>query len=118
MAKTQPTTSQPQSSGSKITANISKKAQALDSLDLEVQTPVQSVKIIERKLGGKVWGWAHFDQPLIEIDSRLRHKLQQEVLLHELLHIALPDLSEEAVTRTAEFMATHTWRFGLRRVQR
>jgi len=80
--------------------------------------PVKTVRITEKKLGRKVLGWAYYDEPRIEIDSRLRHKLQQEVLLHELLHIALPDLDEEAVTRTAEFMAAHTWRFGLRRVQR
>lgn len=85
----------------------------------EEKPKTKRIKIVERKLGrDKVLGWAHYDKPLIELDSRLRHKLQQEVLLHELLHIALPDLTEEAVDRAARFMADHTWRFGLRRVQR
>jgi len=118
MATKRRTTSQPQSSGSKITANSSKKVQVQDTFDLDQSLTEKQIKIIERKLGrDKVLGWAYYDQPLIEIDSRLRDMLQQEVLLHELLHIALPDLTEEAVDRTAKFMANHTWRFGLRRVQ-
>lgn len=119
MAKKRRTTWQRRSSGSKITAHTSKEAPVQASSEADRLPTSQQVKIIERKLGrDRVLGWAYYDRPLIEIDSRLRHKLQQEVLLHELLHIALPDLSEETVDRTAKFMANHTWRFGLRRVQR
>ena len=88
------------------------------AIEVELEMLPKSVKITEKKLGKRVLGWAYYDEPRIEIDSRLRHKLQQEVLLHELLHIALPQLDEETVTQTAEWMAMHTWRFGLRRVQR
>jgi hypothetical protein len=80
--------------------------------------PKRRVQIIERKLGrDKVYGWAKFDPPRIELDERLRGKQQQEILIHELLHIALPQLDEDCVTETARWIADHTWSFGLRRIQ-
>lgn len=80
--------------------------------------PLRRVKIVERKLGRRnAHGLAHFDKPLIEIDDRLRGKKQQEILLHELLHVAFPHLDEEAVTEAASWMAEYTWKFGLRRIQ-
>lgn len=80
--------------------------------------PPRRVPIIEKKLGrDNVHGWAYAKPPKIEIDERLRGRFQQEVLLHELLHVALPQLEEECVTKTAEFLSHHTWRFGLRRIQ-
>jgi len=80
--------------------------------------PPRRVPIIEKKLGREnVHGWAYAKPPKIEIDERLRGRFQQEVLLHELLHVALPQLEEECVTKTAEFLSHHTWRFGLRRIQ-
>lgn len=80
--------------------------------------PPKKVPVIEKKLGRDgVHGWAYMKPPRVEIDSRLRGKKQQEILLHELLHIALPQLAEETITETAIFLSDHTWRFGLRRVE-
>ena len=92
MATRQRTISQRRSCGSKTTADISNETSVEVTFDEDREVTVKNVKITEKKLGGKVLGWAYYDEPRIEIDSRLRHKLQQEVLLHELLHIALPDL--------------------------
>lgn len=80
--------------------------------------PPKRVPIIEKKLGRDgVHGWAYYKPPKIEIDSRLRGKKQQEILLHELLHIALPQLAEETILETGIFLSDHTWRFGLRRIE-
>lgn len=80
--------------------------------------PPRRIQIVEKKLGrDNVHGWAKFDPPRIEIDERLRGKKQQEILIHELLHHALPQLDEDCVTKTAKWIADHTWRFGMRRLQ-
>lgn len=80
---------------------------------------VKMVKMIEKKMGRAYDGMAYVnDGPArIEIDIRLRGKKQQEILFHELLHHALPLLDEEAVVETAQFLAEHTWKFGMRRIQ-
>jgi hypothetical protein len=80
--------------------------------------PPRRIPIVEKKLGrDKVLGWAYSNPPKIEIDERLRGRLQQEVLIHELLHVALPQLDEDTVTEVAEWMSFHTFRFGMRRIQ-
>jgi hypothetical protein len=90
----------------------------ISATDKESAMAPRRIPITEKKLGrANVYGWAYAKPPKIEIDERLRGRFQQEVLLHELLHIALPQLEEECVTKTAEFLSYHTWRFGLRRIQ-
>jgi hypothetical protein len=80
--------------------------------------PPRRIPIVEKKLGrDKVLGWAYSNPPMIELDERLRGRLQQEVLIHELLHVALPQLDEETVTEVAEWMSVQTFKFGLRRIQ-
>ena len=77
-------------------------------------------KVTFRKLGRhKALGMAHIpmDRRLgshIEIDSRLRGREKFETLLHEALHLALPDLSEEEVLKAARFQALVTWSEGYR----
>lgn len=81
--------------------------------------PRKRIKIVEKKLGrDNVHGWAIYKPELrIELDERLRGKFQQEVLLHEGLHIVFPHLDEEAVLEAAHTLAELTWKFGLRRIQ-
>jgi hypothetical protein len=79
--------------------------------------PPETIPIIEKKLGRHYRGLAYDDPHRVEIDSRLRGEEQQEVLLHELLHLCCPELDEDAVTQRARWMARQTWAFGLRRIQ-
>ena len=72
-----------------------------------------------RKLGrfradGLAW-WAEDGRlPKIEVDIRLRGRAKFETLLHEALHLALPDLTEDQVLKAARFQALVTWAEGYR----
>lgn len=80
-------------------------------------------KIIYRHLGNEwAWGQAHPHQnpPLIEIDPRLGAKRMLEVICHEALHIALPDLvgdkGEAEIDRLGKAVSDVLWRDGYRKV--
>ena len=76
-------------------------------------------QVCYRKLGrfradGLAW-WAEDGRlPKIEVDIRLRGRAKFETLLHEALHLALPDLTEEQVLKAARFQALVTWAEGYR----
>jgi hypothetical protein len=83
----------------------------------------KSVKVIWRKLGReRAWGQATTDpaSPLIEIDPRLGAKRQLEVLCHEALHIAAPELvgdkGEAEIDRLGKRVSEVLWAEGYRRV--
>lgn len=80
-------------------------------------------KIVYRKLGNEwAWGQAHPHQnpPLIEIDPRLGAKRMLEVICHEALHIALPDLvgkkGEAEIDRLGKAVSDVLWKDGYRKV--
>ena len=80
-------------------------------------------RIVYRKLGNEwAWGQAHQDpaDPLIELDTRLGAKQHLEVLCHEALHIALPDLvgdkGEKEIDRLGKEVSDVLWRDGYRKV--
>lgn len=80
-------------------------------------------RIVYRHLGKEwAWGQAHQDpnDPLIEIDPRLGARRHLEVLCHEALHIALPDLvgdkGEAEIDRLGKEVSDVLWRDGYRRV--
>lgn len=74
------------------------------------------VKIVHRKLGReKALGLAHSDG-LIEIDPRQPAREWLDTIIHELLHMAFPEMSEEEVAKSATFIAAHLWRTGVRRL--
>lgn len=80
-------------------------------------------KIVYRPLGNEwAWGQAHQDphNPLIEIDPRLGAKRHLEVLCHEALHIALPDLvgdkGEAEIDRLGKRVSEVLWKDGYRKV--
>jgi Zn-dependent peptidase ImmA (M78 family) len=73
-------------------------------------------RIVERKLGReKADGQAWVDDHLIEIDTRLDPERWLTVLIHELLHIAYPTMSEEEVERGGELVGSSCWKMGVRR---
>jgi hypothetical protein len=76
-------------------------------------------KVVWRKLGKEwCWGQAHHDprNPLIEIDPRLSPKRTLEVLCHEALHLALPELSESEIDRVGKAVSDVAWSQGYRMV--
>jgi hypothetical protein len=80
-------------------------------------------KIVERKLGREqAWGQAfpHPTRPKIEIDPRLSARRHLEVMCHEALHIALPDLvgkkGEAEIDRIGKVVADALWRGSYRKV--
>lgn len=76
------------------------------------------MKITYRKLGKeKVWGWAHFDDNSIELDSRLKGKRHLEILIHEILHIQNPTWEEEEVIKKSKQMCNILWKEKYRRVE-
>jgi hypothetical protein len=70
---------------------------------------------ISRKRNRGVWGLAFQDQNRIELDPDLSEELLLEIAVHETVHIACPDLAEEAVDRIGKAAADVLWRLGFRR---
>lgn len=79
--------------------------------------PPRLPKVVWRKLGREqAWGQATIGDNLIEIDIRLGAKRQTEVLLHEGLHIALPEMTEADVDRVGKLLSRLMWSQNYRRV--
>ncbi|CAB4192442.1 hypothetical protein UFOVP1233_37 [uncultured Caudovirales phage] len=81
----------------------------------------RKVKVVWRPLGKEqAWGQATVpgdpQHPMIEVDPRLSAKRELEVVCHEALHIALPDLVEKEVDRVGKAIARVLWSQNFRRV--
>ena len=76
---------------------------------------MKKVEIIERKLGReKALGQAWDD--LVEIDPRQCSKEYLATAIHELLHIAQPELSESKIIRVSRLISSKLWKLGFRRI--
>lgn len=74
------------------------------------------VKVVHRKLGKEqADGIAYTEHNEIHIDERLKKKEYMRIVIHELLHIYFPDLSESVVDRTSRKMCTELWKLKFRR---
>ena len=74
-------------------------------------------KVIWKKLGREqAWGMADSDTNTIWVDTRLGAKRQTEVLLHEGLHIAFPEMTEADVDRAGKLLSRLMWSQNYRRV--
>ena len=79
----------------------------------------KKAKVVWKKLGQfRAWGMATHDpaRPLIEIDPRLSPKRTLEVLVHEQLHLSLPDLSERKIDKLGKEVARTLWEQNFRQV--
>jgi hypothetical protein len=56
------------------------------------------------------------DNPLIEIDERLRGLDRLTIVVHESIHVAMPTLSERGVIRVSKLVAAVLWADNYRRV--
>ena len=76
--------------------------------------------IVEKNLGrervhGQVWGYMD-DNPLIEIDARLKGKERLVILVHEAIHVAFPNMNERQVIRAGKLVGSVLWSDNYRRV--
>ena len=79
----------------------------------------RKVKVVWRPLGKeRAWGQAtmHPRRPLIEVDPRLSPPRELEVLCHEALHIAFPQMTEKEVDRAGKVVSRVLWSQNYRRV--
>jgi hypothetical protein len=77
------------------------------------------IKLIERKLGKqRALGQATHGEDLIEIDPRQKSRERMDTVIHEVIHLIAPHLSEEVVISHAATLSDTLWRDGWRRVER
>jgi len=75
----------------------------------------RKIRVVERKLGQeRAWGLSD-SKGLIELDERLRESDRLTVLLHEGIHVADPELTEEQVCRLGKVLGPLLWSQGYRR---
>lgn len=83
----------------------------------------KKVTLLERKLGREnAHGILHWiegsDNPLIEIDERLKGRDRLTVLVHECLHLANYETSEREVIRVAKLVSAVLWADDYRRAEK
>jgi hypothetical protein len=80
----------------------------------------KKIKLVERKLGRhQAHGMVHNfdrDNPLIEIDERLKGHERLVILCHEALHCAFPKMPEENIIAHSKLIASVIWSGNYRRV--
>lgn len=78
---------------------------------------MKKVKVIHRKLGReRADGLVYKDDYVIHIDSRLTGKNYILTVIHELLHIYLPDLIEEKIIDLSEKICDDLWNLKIRKI--
>jgi hypothetical protein len=75
------------------------------------------IRVKYGKLGrANAWGLAHTDSYVVELDERLKGKKHLEILLHEVVHVLMPDASEEETERISIGLTHVLWSEGYRRI--
>lgn len=75
------------------------------------------IRVVEKKLGREgAFGQCYHGENLIEIDPRQTERERLDTLIHEVLHLAKPDLAEDEVIRVANILSKQVWKCGYRRV--
>jgi len=74
-------------------------------------------KVVHRKLGKEQsLGLAYKEDGEIHIDERLKKKEYLLVVIHELLHVYFPELSEKKVESISKKICNDLWKLKFRRV--
>lgn len=75
------------------------------------------IKVVYKKLGrAHAWGLADETNRIVELDERLKGKKHLEILSHEVIHLLLPDASEEEVEEISINLTNILWKEGYRRI--
>jgi hypothetical protein len=76
------------------------------------------IKLRDRKLGKEAaYGLAHYPDT-IEIDPRQHSKERLDTVLHEGIHLILPDATEEETVAYANLLSDLLWRDHWRRIEK
>lgn len=79
----------------------------------------KKIKVIDKKLGREhALGQAWRGHNTIEIDPRQDSKERLGTLIHEVIHILYPELTEEEVLFAERTLAAVVWKQGYRRIQK
>ena len=82
---------------------------------MAIKSKRRKIRVVERKLGQeRAWGLSD-SKGLIELDERLSEADRVTVLLHEGIHLADPELTEEQVCRLGKVLGPLLWSQGYRR---
>lgn len=77
----------------------------------------RKIRVKYMKLGRtKAWGWADLTRKVVELDERLKGKKHLEILTHEVVHLLLPDATEEQVEEISINLTQVLWSEGYRRI--
>jgi len=75
------------------------------------------IKVVYKKLGrANAWGLADDTNRVVELDERLKGKKHLEILAHEVIHLLLPEASEEEVEEISINLTNILWKEGYRRI--
>lgn len=78
------------------------------------------IKVVEKRLrkhgGKKVYGQAH-ENGLVEIDPRQDSIEYLDTLVHEILHIKFPKLTEKEVIQISNDITNAIWGQNFRKIQ-
>lgn len=75
------------------------------------------IRIVEKKLGReRALGQCYHGENVVEIDPRQGERERLDTLIHEVLHLAKPDLIEDEVIRMANILSKQVWKCGYRRI--
>jgi hypothetical protein len=72
---------------------------------------------VEWKRSESVWGMAYPEDWLVQLDDRMTDTTMIEVAAHEVTHVILPVLDEEAVELLGRHIADVLTRLGFRRTE-
>ena len=75
------------------------------------------IRVVEKKLGReRALGQCFHGENVIEIDPRQGERERLDTLIHEVIHLAKPDLVEEEVIRVSNILTKQVWKCGYRRI--
>jgi hypothetical protein len=85
--------------------------------DFTAKTPNGDVVYVTSNIGTGLSGVALSQaRHSITIDGRQRGKAKLDTFIHESLHILYPELSEQCILKSANFVAEVLWKAGYRRI--
>ena len=80
---------------------------------------MRAPSIVERKLGReRAVGLAYRSARRIVVDPRRGQRARLDTLMHEALHIAAPEWSEDRVSEVAGMLCKVAWKDRYRRVEK
>ena len=63
-------------------------------------------------LSKKIYGITHHEERLIQVDHRIRGRIELDTIIHECLHAVYSFLVEDAVNDSASEIAAILWKLG------